>query len=79
MHASIASAVVFKAPANEQVLGATGLEFFWMTDDSKSLIEDGVNCFRFFPDRGFRLFGARLASSDPDFKYVNVRRLLCLP
>ena len=65
---------VFKAPANEQVHGATGLEV--LLDDGRQQIlnRDGVNCFRFFPDRGFRLFGARLASSDPDFKYVNVRR-----
>jgi phage tail sheath protein FI len=35
---------------------------------------EGVNCFRFFEGRGFRLWGARTISSDPEWKYVNVRR-----
>ncbi|HEX4900699.1 MAG TPA: phage tail sheath subtilisin-like domain-containing protein, partial [Pyrinomonadaceae bacterium] len=67
---------VFKAPANEVVHGATGLEV--ILDDARQEIlnREGINCFRFFPDRGFRLFGARLASSDPEFKYVNVRRYI---
>jgi hypothetical protein len=67
---------VFKAPANEKVLGATGLEVILDDGRQEILNRDGINCFRFFPDRGFRLFGARLASSDPEFKYVNVRRYI---
>jgi len=35
---------------------------------------EGVNCFRFFEGRGMRLWGARTISSDPEWKYVNVRR-----
>jgi len=35
---------------------------------------EGINCFRFFEDRGYRLWGARLISSDPEWKYVNLRR-----
>ena len=35
-----------------------------------------MRCVRYFPNRGFRLWGARTASSDPEFKYVNVRRYL---
>ena len=67
---------VFKAPANEVVHGATGLEV--NLDDARQEIlnREGINCFRLFPDRSFRLFGARLASSDPEFKYVNVRRYI---
>ncbi len=34
----------------------------------------GVNCLRYLSGRGFRVWGARLASSDPEWKYVNVRR-----
>jgi len=34
----------------------------------------GVNCLRFFAGRGYRVWGARTASSDPEWKYVNVRR-----
>ena len=36
----------------------------------------GVNCLRYFPGRGFRVWGARTAGSDPEIKYVNVRRYL---
>jgi len=67
---------VFKAPANEKVRGATGLEVVLDDGRQEILNRDGINCFRFFPDGGFRLFGARLASSDPEFRYVNVRRYL---
>jgi phage tail sheath protein FI len=34
-----------------------------------------VNCIRRFPGRGIRVWGARTLSSDPLWKYVNVRRL----
>ena len=35
---------------------------------------EGINCFRFFEGRGIRLWGARTISSDPEWKYVNLRR-----
>jgi hypothetical protein len=35
----------------------------------------GVNCIRKFPGRGIRVWGARTISSDPAWRYVNVRRL----
>ena len=35
---------------------------------------EGINCFRFFEGRGYRLWGARTISSDPEWKYVNLRR-----
>ena len=35
---------------------------------------EGINCFRFFEGRGMRLWGARTISSDPEWKYVNLRR-----
>jgi phage tail sheath protein FI len=34
-----------------------------------------VNVIRSFPGRGIRVWGARTISSDPEWKYVNVRRL----
>ena len=36
---------------------------------------EGINALRFFPDRGYRVWGARTLSSDPLWIYVNVRRL----
>jgi phage tail sheath protein FI len=65
---------VSKAPANEVVLGAIGLEFLLNKAQQDVLNPEGVNCFRFFEGRGFRLWGARTISSDPEWKYVNVRR-----
>ena len=35
---------------------------------------EGINCFRYYEGRGMRLWGARTMSSDPEWKYVNVRR-----
>ena len=67
---------VFKAPANEVVTLATGFERFLNRAQQEVLNPEGVNCFRFFPGRGFRLWGARTTSSDPEFKYVNIRRYL---
>ena len=34
----------------------------------------GINCIRALPNRGIRVWGARTLSSDPEWKYVNVRR-----
>ena len=35
----------------------------------------GVNALRYFPERGYRVWGARTLSSDGSWKYVNVRRI----
>ena len=37
--------------------------------------EVGINCIRAFPGRGIRIWGARTLSSDPEWRYLNVRRL----
>jgi phage tail sheath protein FI len=65
---------VSKAPANEVAIGAIDLELLLNKAQQDVLNPVGINCFRFFADRGFRLWGARTISSDPDWKYVNVRR-----
>jgi phage tail sheath protein FI len=67
---------VFKAPANEVVNLAIGLEFLLSKSQQEVLNPEGINCFRFFEGRGFRLWGARTISSDPEWKYVNIRRYL---
>ena len=36
---------------------------------------EGINALRFFEGRGNRVWGARTMTSDPEWKYVNVRRL----
>jgi len=66
---------VFTPPANETILGLVKLE-----DDSNRARQDvlnseGINALRFFEGRGNLVWGARTISSDPEWMYVNVRRL----
>ena len=67
---------VFKAPANLQVMGAVGFERAILDAESSALNALGINCLRYFPERGNLICGARTISSDPQWKYVNVRRYL---
>jgi phage tail sheath protein FI len=65
---------VHKAPANETVV-CTGLSTNYTTGEQDILNPAGVNLIRALPGQGVRVWGARTASSDSNFKYVNVRRL----
>jgi phage tail sheath protein FI len=65
---------VYKAPANEVVNLAQGFEQLLNKAQQEVLNPEGINCFRFFPERGYRLWGARTMTSDPEWKYVNLRR-----
>ncbi len=67
---------VSKAPANEVVVLATRFELSITKGQQDVLNPEGINCFRTFPDRGNLLWGARTVSSDPEWKYVNVRRYI---
>ena len=66
---------VHKAPANEVVRGAIALELNITKGEHDQLNPDGINCIRAFPGRGIRVWGARTLSSDPAWRYLNVRRL----
>jgi len=66
---------VFKAPANEVVRGLTRFESNINTPRNDVLNPEGINALRFFEGRGSRVWGARTMSSDPEWRYVNVRRL----
>lgn len=66
---------VWKAPANEILAGALDVEFDVTQAAQEVLNPRGVNVIRRFPGRGIRVWGARTLSSDPLWKYVNVRRL----
>ncbi|MGP4052311.1 phage tail sheath subtilisin-like domain-containing protein [Streptomyces sp. 2A115] len=65
---------VHKAPANEVVRGATDLEMQITRGEQDLLNPIGVNCIRAFPGRGIRVWGARTLSSDPEWRYLNIRR-----
>jgi len=66
---------VHKAPANETILGANGLGFQVTQAEQGGLNKVGINCIRSFSGRGIRIWGARTLSSDPEWRYINVRRL----
>jgi phage tail sheath protein FI len=66
---------VHKAPANEVILGINRF-LYNVTGERQAVINpEGINALRFFPGRANRVWGARTMSSDPEWKYVNVRRL----
>jgi phage tail sheath protein FI len=65
---------VHKSPANEVVRLAVGFEQLLNKAQQDVLNPEGVNCLRFFEGRGLRVWGARTATSDPEWRYVAVRR-----
>lgn len=67
---------VHKAPANEGIRGALGLNYQVTKAEQGDLNQLGVNCLRFFPREGIRIWGARtLADGASEWRYLNVRRL----
>ncbi|MFF4282794.1 phage tail sheath family protein [Streptomyces kronopolitis] len=66
---------VHKAPANEVLRGALDLGIQITKGEQEQLNPAGINCIRTFPGRGIRVWGARTLSSDPSWRYLNVRRL----
>ena len=67
---------VHRPPANQVVHGIEGLQRKVTHAEQSVLNPRGVNCIRNFHHRGIRVWGARTASSDPEWKYVNARRLV---
>lgn len=66
---------VHKAPANEVIRACVGLDCQFNKGEQDILNPKGVNLIRSFPGQGIRVWGARTASSNPSWKYINVRRL----
>lgn len=73
---SDAAVGVFKAPANQALDGIVDLASHIDTDTQAVLNPIGINCLRALPGRGLRLYGARTLSQDPQWRYVNARRLV---
>ena len=71
---------VHKAPANEVVNGIIGLQRIVNKPEQDILnpYPVNINVIRDFRhnERGIRIWGGRVITSDTDWKYVNVRRLL---
>lgn len=69
---------VHKPPANEVIQGAEDT-LFPVDDVIHGELNDlQVNVLRAYPGRGLRVFGARTLSGDPMWRYINVRRLMCM-
>ena len=66
---------VHKAPANEVIEGAIDLTVHVSGRKLEELSNAGVNCLVSIPGRGIRLWGGRTLSTQPSWKYINVRRL----
>ncbi len=66
---------VHKAPGNERVSGTVGLTQSYTQRRQDLLNPANVNLIRAFPGRGTRVWGARNATDDVTWRYVNVRRL----
>ncbi len=71
---------VHKAPANEVVRGILGLQRI-LNKEQQDILNPfpvNINVIRDFREnnRGIRVWGGRVITSDSDWKYVNVRRLL---
>lgn len=66
---------VHKAPANEILRGALGLKYTLTRNEQALLNPRGINVIRDLDDMGIRVYGARTLSADPEWKYLNVRRL----
>jgi phage tail sheath protein FI len=69
---------VHKPPANEVVEGALDARFPVDQIVHGELNDAQVNVLRSFAGRGIRVYGARTLSSYPEWRYINVRRLICM-
>lgn len=68
---------VWKAPAGLEasVSGALGLQVTLTDADQDTLNPASLNCLRQFPSTGAVVWGARTLSSDPEWRYISVRRM----
>jgi phage tail sheath protein FI len=69
---------VHKAPAGGSLSWVQGLTVPLDDTGHGLLNESHVNAIRAFPGRGLRVMGARVITSDADWRYLNVRRLLLM-
>ena len=69
---------VHKAPAGTPdgyLDSATGIDYVISKGEHDVLNPEGINVIRSFPTQGICLWGARTLASDPEWRYINIRRL----
>jgi phage tail sheath protein FI len=69
---------VHKAPANEPIRGVINLSYRVVDAEQDTLNAIGINCIRTFSTEGIKVWGARTLFSDPEWKYLSVRRLFIM-
>lgn len=72
---------VHKAPAGTidgYLNVAANIERIVTKGEQDTLNNKGINVIRKFPEAGIVVWGARTVSSDPEWKYINVRRLFLM-
>ena len=69
---------VHKAPANAPLAWVQDVTISVNNAQHGVLNPLGINAIRTLPGRGIRIFGARTVSSDPDWRYINIRRLMIM-
>jgi phage tail sheath protein FI len=67
---------VHNAPSGNAIHGITRVLRNVTRAEAAQLNREGINTLRFLPVRGHRVWGARTLTSDLEWKYVNIRRLL---
>jgi phage tail sheath protein FI len=69
---------VHKAPANAALTWIQDVTVPLNGTQHGVLNSGGINVLRALPGRGLRIMGARTVSSDPDWIFVNIRRLMMM-
>lgn len=69
---------VHRAPANRRLAWAQDVTVSVSHGQHEVLNPNGINVIRDELGRGLKVMGARTLTSDPAYRYVNVRRLLCM-
>ena len=69
---------VHRAPANQRLEWALDATAGMNDEQHAALNEIGVNAIRMAVGRGLRVQGARTISSDPDWRFINVRRVVTM-
>lgn len=69
---------VHKAPANAPLAWVQDVTISVNNAQHGVLNPLGINAIRTLTGRGIRIFGARTVSSDPDWRYINIRRLMIM-
>lgn len=65
---------VYKAPANEVVVGAAGLAQPISRGQQGEMNKEGINCIRNF-NGNIKVWGARTTNMEKGFRYISTRRL----